>query len=467
MSRWHAIGAVALALGAGAAAWWWFGEAAPLQAPSSQGQRQSPSPQSSGREFTVMFSGEDLGQLEPCGCTPAMLGGLARRPARLAASAEPGVPSAFVSGGMLVAGTGDYDRLRLAVILRTLAQAKCAAFAPSRRELALGIDHLVRIGGEAKVPLVAANVETYPSRPTLFSKHVALGAGRVAVHATGLCAAGPAAPGVAATDPAEALKRLRGELPPGAALVVLADMDRDAARALAAADTGPTLVLHTGGRTDSFEGDVVQGRNAAAPLPAKGKFVGLAHLVAADGGAKWEVEYRPVVPDLPEDPAVKERKAAHLADLLAGDFVHRHSGDARLVVGERPPSDDSFAGSEACAACHEADTRAWTASRHAKAIESLRAAHDDADPACVRCHVVGYGTGRGFAAADDAPPLGSVGCESCHGARGRHVEERRAGRADARRPPASERTCLPCHDGEHDPQFEYAPRWSKIVHGGK
>jgi hypothetical protein len=461
VSRLPAIGAAALAIAAGAVAWWWFGEA------PRQPQSQSHSGQQFARVFTVAFSGEDLGQLEPCGCTPAMLGGLARRPARLAASAEPGVPSAFVSGGMLVAGAGDYDRLRLAVILRALGQVKCAAFAPSRRELALGIDNLVRVADEAHVPLVAANVETSPPRPTLFRRHVTLRAGEVPVYATGICAPGPAAPGVAATDPLEALRSIRKELPPGAALVVLADLDRAAARALAAADAGPTVVLHTGGRTDSFDDDVVQGRGAAAPLPAKGKFVGLAHLVAADGGAQWEVEYRPVLPDLPEDPAVKERKAAHLQDLLAGGFVHRHSGDARLVVGERPPGDDSFAGTEACADCHEADTRAWAASRHAKAIESLRATGDDADPMCVRCHVVGYGTGRGFAAADGAPPLGSVGCESCHGARGRHVEERRAGHADARRPAASERTCLPCHDGEHDPQFDYAPRWSRIVHGAK
>ena len=81
--------------------------------------------------LTVIFSGEDLGRIEPCGCTPAMLGGLARRPARIRASAEPGVPSAVVSGGMAVAGSDDYDRLRLGVILRALGRMECAAFAPS------------------------------------------------------------------------------------------------------------------------------------------------------------------------------------------------------------------------------------------------------------------------------------------------------------------------------------------------
>jgi cytochrome c554/c'-like protein len=438
-----------------------------LRSPRGGGSRGPDGSSGGARLLTVAFSGEDLGRLEPCGCTPAMLGGLARRPARLAASAEPGVRSVFVSGGMLVEGAGDYDRLRLGAILRALGEMQCAAFAPARREFALGLDTIARAADESRLPFVAANVEAVPARPALLRRHVTLPSSRVPVYATGLCAPGTAAPGFAVTDPLAALKRLRGELPPDAAIVVLADMDRDAARALAAADAGPIVVLHTGGRTDPFDDDVVAGRRAVAPLPAKGKFVGLAHLVDADGGAAWEVEYRPVLPDLPEDPAVKESKAAHLQALLAGDFVHRHSGDARLAVGARPAGDDFFAGSEACADCHAADTNAWKASRHAKAIESLRKTGDDADPGCVRCHVVGYGTGRGFAAAEDAPPLGSVGCESCHGARGRHAEERRAGRADARGPAATERTCLPCHDGEHDPQFDYAPRWAQIVHGGK
>jgi hypothetical protein len=47
--------------------------------------------------LTVAFMGDDHGELEPCGCTQGMLGGLARRPARLDASREPGVPMVVVA----------------------------------------------------------------------------------------------------------------------------------------------------------------------------------------------------------------------------------------------------------------------------------------------------------------------------------------------------------------------------------
>jgi hypothetical protein len=446
-----------VALAAGALLRWSLGDS----------PRDAGRPQVGRRVLTVAFSGEDLGHLEPCGCTPAMLGGLARRPARLRASEEPGVPFAYVSGGALVEGTGDYDRLRLGVVLRALGGMECAAFAPSRREFALGIDTLARAGEEARVPFVAANVEASAAPPGILRRHVSLRSGDVALYATGVCGPDAAAEGFAFSDPIAAVRRLRDELPPGAALVVLADIDAAAARALAASDAGPLVVLHTGGRTDPFDDDVTQGRCAAAPLPAQGKFVGLAHLVESPSGPAWEVEYRPVLPDLPEDRAIVELKAAHLQALLARDAVHEHAGDARFAVGPLPADDERYAGNEACAQCHDADVRVWADSRHAKAIESLRATGDDADPACVRCHVAGYGTGRGFASADAVPGLGSVGCEACHGPRARHVEERRAGRADARAPAATQRTCLPCHDGEHDPQFDWAPRWARIVHGRK
>ena len=456
MSRALVFGAVALgAIGAGAL----------LRVAMTRGTPATGLPQHASHALTVTFSGEDLGQLEPCGCTPAMLGGLARRPARLAASAEPSVPSVFVSGGMLIAGEAEYDRLRLGVVLSALGRMKCVAFAPSRRELAVGVVALARAADEAGVPLVAANVDAPDARPGLFRRYVPLPARGASAYVTGLCATGATIEGAIVTDPAIALRRLRSQLPRGAALVVLAELSREDALSLASADAGPIVVLHTGVRTDPFDTDVQNGTAAVAPLPAKGKFVGLARLAASEEGGAWDVEYRPVLSELPEDDAVKDMKIAHLQALLASDVVRAHSGDARFAVGAMPANDDRYAGSDACADCHAEDTRVWAASRHATAIETLRKTGDDADPDCVRCHVVGYGTGRGFAGPDAASSLGSVGCESCHGPRARHVEDRRAGRADARVPAATERSCLPCHDGEHDPQFDYAPYWARIAHG--
>jgi hypothetical protein len=407
--------------------------------------------------LVVAFTGEDLGRVEPCGCASAMLGGLARRPARIGASAAPGVPFAYVSGGRVVAGADEYDRLRLRAILRALGAMKCAAFAPSRTELALPREALVAAAGAAGVPVVAANADA-PSGALVRSVKL----GGVEAYATGLVDAA-----AGASDPAAALRAVRAELPAGAALVVLSDVDADAARALVKDAAGPTLVLYAGGRTEPRAEDATPGAAAIAPYPARGEFVGLARLAGEGASARWTVEYLPVLHDLPEDATVAAQRRTHLAEMRGAEILRKSAGTARFVVGDAPTGDEGYAGNETCADCHVGATKAWGASKHAKAMATLAATGDDVDPGCVKCHVVGYGTGRGFVDPRATPRLADVGCEACHGPRAAHVEARRGGRVDPPRRKAGERSCLACHDAEHDPDFHFATDWPRIVHDGR
>jgi hypothetical protein len=417
------------------------------------GGHEDASPPSGPTRLVVAFTGEDLGRVEPCGCTSAMLGGLARRPARIRASMEPGVPFAYVSGGRLVAGTDEYDRLRLRTILRALKTMDCAVFAPSWTELVQGQDLFQLAVRGTGVPAVstalAPDVTSIVKLPT---------AG-VAAYATGLCEVSDV---VVGAEISRELRARRSELAAGTALVVLTNSDLNAARGFARDVAGPTLFLYAAGRTEPRDSDVIQGGVAFAPYPAKGEFVGVARLV----GDAWIVEYRPVLHDLPEDPAIVAQRAAHLAEMRSAELVRKSSSIARFAVGTPPPAGD-YVGNESCADCHANATKSWTASKHARAMASLVATGDDVDPGCVRCHVVAYGTGRGFVDARSTKNLADVGCEACHGPRAAHVESRRAGRADAPSPRVGETACAACHDSEHDPNFEFASYWARIVHDGK
>jgi hypothetical protein len=384
-----------------------------------EGRREEPRPAPGPRRLTVAFSGDDEGRLEPCGCSPSMLGGLSRRPARLAASAEPGVPMVRIAGGRLGEGDSEYDVRKLDVILSAL----------DTMEYRL----LPWVHGIGRIRVTAAGVEV------------------------------EVAPfGHAGLDERSARSILTGTGP--LVILVLPGGDAPTARRVAGELGRPVLVLHAGGSTDPRDGDAVPGRVAFAPFPAHGKYVGFAHLAGDGAEAVWTVEYKAVLHEFPEDPAIVALKADFLAEMRRGNFLARFSNDARFAVTDAPPSDDRFVGNEACATCHADASRSWTESRHAKAMSSLRATGDDADPGCTNCHVVGYGTGRGFIDDKTTPRLADVGCESCHGARGRHVDARRAGTMDTRRPSAGESSCLRCHDGEHDPDFEFATRWPRIAH---
>ena len=50
--------------------------------------------------------------------------------------------------------------------------------------------------------------------------------------------------------------------------------------------------------------------------------------------------------------------------------------------------------------------------------QALVAAKADADPNCIGCHTVGFGTPSGYRREVGASKFTQVGCESCHGASG-------------------------------------------------
>ena len=85
-----------------------------------------------------------------------------------------------------------------------------------------------------------------------------------------------------------------------------------------------------------------------------------------------------------------------------------------------------YKGSKACKACHKDQHQAWEGMKHSRAFEILRpeqiaSGKDDKGRACVQCHTTGFGKG-GFVSLEETPKLTNVGCESCHGPAGRHVE---------------------------------------------
>lgn len=107
------------------------------------------------------------------------------------------------------------------------------------------------------------------------------------------------------------------------------------------------------------------------------------------------------------------------------------------LVGLAPPvsaADASYAGVKTCTKCHYDHGVSWATTVHAKAFESLkpgvktdakkRAKLDPSkdytkDKDCLGCHTTGFSHAGGYevgAEPGGAGALGSVGCESCHGA---------------------------------------------------
>jgi peroxiredoxin len=143
---------------------------------------------------------------------------------------------------------------------------------------------------------------------------------------------------------------------------------------------------------------------------------------------------------------------------------------ARFAEGithrELLPSTANYVGSDACQSCHESEFATWSKSGHAHSVESLEKSGKVGEPDCLSCHTTAYGKPGGYPTGPVAtahhPDLARVGCESCHGPGGKHVEEgaRRIGTIVSLGDKCDScvilQICGSCHDAENDSDFEFS-----------
>jgi hypothetical protein len=139
-------------------------------------------------------------------------------------------------------------------------------------------------------------------------------------------------------------------------------------------------------------------------------------------------------------------------------------------TGELAGAGARFLGSEACRTCHPAAYARWRATAHAREFAGLSPA-DRGVPACLRCHVTGYGEPLGYRADGAAPDLASVGCEACHGAAADHARSAHpslvpTATGGACPPCEVNRICRLCHTPERSAGFELGRALSRIACAG-
>lgn len=145
---------------------------------------------------------------------------------------------------------------------------------------------------------------------------------------------------------------------------------------------------------------------------------------------------------------------------LLGEYQKQVKDEMLLSQEIKQSSPVGFVGSETCRICHEYEYRLWSTKAHARAFATLVRENYHYDPECVGCHVVGYEYEEGFRDAEDTPHLVNVGCESCHGPGAEHSVTANAayGKTDGAK------TCIFCHAPDRSPRFEYSSYREKIKH---
>ncbi len=140
------------------------------------------------------------------------------------------------------------------------------------------------------------------------------------------------------------------------------------------------------------------------------------------------------------------------------------------------PTSAEYVGSDACTSCHASEHETWASNPHAKAVATLEAKGEAANPECLACHTTAFGKPGGFptdAAVGDHPDLAKVGCESCHGPGGNHVAEgaKKLGTIVSLGDKCDScvilQICGSCHDDANDPgfNFEVQDKIDRVRHG--
>ncbi len=411
----------------------------------------TPPPRSIDRpdRITIFLTGNELGELQPCGCSGGQLGGLDRRATIF--STAPKHSRLIVDTGSLVAGDGEQDLIKLNTIIRAFDLLDYDLVSLTAED----IDRLNNLGllnGIGSIFNVIAGKQPVDTNIAgQFSKDLSLNGEKVAVT-------------VAAFDPEsnpiERINELFAAPANVRAVNILILTHSDAGIIESVIQTAPTVdcvVCPSDSDEPLVVGQPSQERPLVFSVGRYGRYVCRLQITeAAQGGGRLQVAF--------QDIAVKEELPQE-ADLVRLYKDYQQLVKEHRLLEKYPrfslPHGLGYVGSDACRFCHQHEYQQWQTTAHAHAYATLEKVGSQFDPECVLCHVVGMKYTSGFISQEQTAHLKDVGCENCHGPGSEHVKT--LGKIKTTGPKS---TCLDCHTPEKSTEYagNEAAYLEKIIH---
>ena len=416
----------------------------------------------------VVFTGEENGYLEPCGCSEKQLGGFPKRHTLINHLREKDEDLILLSLGDLIGKVGRQDEIKMETALEALDQMGYAAHNIGEKDLDMGTDLLGYISQISNVDFISSNIDS--ASQALETKHfiikeietkdVTLKIGILGIVSPGLIQSDYQ--DIEVMDPVLSLKPLLNDLYDKTDILVLlshAEMEESVEIAEACPELDLIISGHLVDRPDLYIEKV--NHTYVIPVGEKGKYVGEITL-SPQQKQTGEDEYFKCLPPVIEITPLDERFADSSDIAMLLKIYQQRLKDEELlaqVFKSDTLSNMTFVGNDDCAVCHNKTFKHWEGTGHASAYETLVKAEHEYDPECVGCHVIGLNYFTGFETIESTPELKGVGCESCHGAGSDHKETQSKdyGRVGVE-------NCEICHNDEHSPNFEFKDYWQKIKH---
>lgn len=471
--------------------------AARNQAQFVEGAGQSEPPPSANRELfagwnkpkaVLVITGGQAGYIEPCGCAGLenQKGGLRRRHTFLKSLAARGWPVAAIDNGGLIGRFGQQSEIKFDKAVEGLKIMGYSA-------IGFGVDDLKLPSGAATSSVtnldafVSANVGLFldPGADGAFTPQfrvIEVGGMKIGVTAVlGDEYRKQINNGDLKLLEAQlALKSVTQDLEKAECdyLVLLAYASLKETEQLARAFPAFDAVVTAGGADEPpYEPEQAEGaENLLIEVGHKGMY---AIVLGLYDDEETPVRYQRV----PLDSRFKDSPEM---DALMVDYQDQLKQLGWQGLGLKPANHPrgKFAGSKACAECHEEAYKVWLDTPHAHATETLTKVKPPRqfDPECISCHAVGWNPqeffpyASGYESLKETPLMAGNGCENCHGPGAEHIaaengqdeEQRTRFRAEMELSIADEKeashACMECHDLDNSPKFDFKEYWPKVAH---
>jgi hypothetical protein len=432
-------------------------------------------------DLSLVITGSNVGEFEPCGCGGVFEGGLSRRSTIIQNLKK-------INPNVVLVDTGDLTCDRQVEQIEFMDQAYHLlgydAIALGEGDLRAGVKALNTYITKYRLPFVASNLKF--TVPTSISEVLTVCRGGkklafISVISDRWLAILPPKDrkNMRYEPPAETLRRLVPELKTKKydAIILLSHLGMNERKLVANSLAGVDLWIDNGGhqwvgrrRTASTQPAFLE-PDFSPPLLVSwpnDRKVGIA-------GVRWQggkltvpvAEMIPVVREIKEDMRFIEIYDAYKY-VSRQEMVNRlmSPGAAATSAAKGFP----YVSSATCAACHQDIYNFWKKTKHATAFKTLAKTGREVDINCLACHTTGYREPGGFDNPLSTPELENVGCQSCHKV---DLEKHHNGPADPRFAAVEKLRakdlniikswqCQRCHVPHRSPKFDYKTDLKKI-----
>ena len=436
-------------------------------------------------KLALVFTGEQLGYIEPCGCAGLenQKGGLRRRATFLKQRRKEGWPVVAFDNGGLISRFGPQQEIKYRNTVDGLNKMGYKAVAFGTDDLKLPAGALLSAVANADI-FVSANAGLFDINAGDVPRYRVIEAGGMKIGVTAVFGDRfqkqvqneeiDFLPAKQALD--EVVPKLKKAKCDVYVLLAHATMDETIALAKQFPIFNIAVMAH-GAYEPPHEPEKIEGsKTMLIEVGHKGMY---AIVVGYFDDQRTPMRYQRVPLDhrFIDDPGMDELMADYQTEL-------QQLGWEGLGLRPAPHPDGKFVGSKACATCHEKEYAIWKDTPHSHATDTLLHVKPPRqfDPECISCHATGWEPQKffpyesGYDSLESTPGLAGSGCENCHGPGSAHVKAekgsdkslqkrlREALQATATSKEAQRDSCQRCHDIDNSPKFDFDSYWEKIAH---